>query len=253
MLRAHRYAQKYAVDEAQIIQWQQQMDSLSQLIKPPIYRSFDPNSDPLDTLLAKGLSVSLSKSIVNYREKVRPFRSVDDLTKLYVMKDKLFNEIEPYVNIPVAVFTNKSSVEKKYVEQMELFINRSSAEDWKKIRGIGHVLSKRIVAYKELLGGFTQLEQIAEVYGISDSLYQSMLPLLFLDSADIQKLNIAEADFKMLIRHPYLNIDQVKEILKARKSSHSICSELDLWAMESFDIERDRRLIPYLWFPCDPK
>jgi hypothetical protein len=36
------------------------------------------------------------------------------------------------------------------------------------------VFSKRIVNYREKLGGFISKEQIREVYGISNELYQSI-------------------------------------------------------------------------------
>ncbi|MBA22128.1 MAG: hypothetical protein CMP52_02125 [Flavobacteriales bacterium] len=48
-------------------------------------------------------------------------------------------------------------------------INKATAEELKQIRGIGAVLSKRIVNYRSRLQGFEDLDQFFEVYGL-DSL-----------------------------------------------------------------------------------
>ena len=48
-------------------------------------------------------------------------------------------------------------------------LNTSSARDLTQVRGIGEVLSKRIVKYRTRLQGFDELDQLYEVYDL-DSL-----------------------------------------------------------------------------------
>jgi len=46
--------------------------------------------------------------------------------------------------------------------------------------GIGSKLANRIVSFRSKLGGFHSVEQIREVYGLKDSVYQRILPFLTL-------------------------------------------------------------------------
>lgn len=43
------------------------------------------------------ISEKLANQMVNYREKVHPFASDDDLKKLYLMNDELFQKLKPYL------------------------------------------------------------------------------------------------------------------------------------------------------------
>jgi competence ComEA-like helix-hairpin-helix protein len=61
-------------------------------------------------------------------------------------------------------------------------INRADTTEWKRLKGIGSVLSKRIVKYRDKCGGFKSIEQLRKIYGLSEETYQSILPHLKMDS-----------------------------------------------------------------------
>ena len=42
----------------------------------------------------------------------------------------------------------------------------STVEDWQKLRGVGPSFSKRIVKFRDRLGGFYSIEQVGETYGL---------------------------------------------------------------------------------------
>lgn len=46
-------------------------------------------------------------------------------------------------------------------------INTADSAMFEHLRGIGPTLAKRIVAYRSALGGFVSVNQIAEVWGLS--------------------------------------------------------------------------------------
>lgn len=77
-------------------------------------------------------------------------------------------------------------------------INVADSSEWKKLRGIGPVLSVRIPKYRERKGGFHEVTELQEVYGLSPETYQAILPYLYVDttSAAFMALQAAKPDYK---------------------------------------------------------
>ena len=49
-------------------------------------------------------------------------------------------------------------------------LNTASAEDLQRVRGIGPTLSERIVKFRTRLGGFSENDQLKEVYGLTEEI-----------------------------------------------------------------------------------
>ncbi len=94
--------------------------------------------------------------------------------------------------------------------------------------GIGPVLSARIIKYRKLLGGFADVGQLREVYGLPEETYNNIVSGLKADPADIDKININKAGFSHLIRLPYFERYEVNSILRYRELQGKIgsCDEL---------------------------
>lgn len=99
----------------------------------------------------------------------------------------------------------------------DIDINISTSEDWKRFPGIGEVLSNRIVAFRNKMGGFTDVGQIARTYGIADSVFQKMKPYLVINSATIPKLNINTATLFQLQSRPFLSEATAHAIIDYRQ------------------------------------
>jgi len=59
-------------------------------------------------------------------------------------------------------------------------INTATKEQLMSIDGIGETFAMRIIAYREIIGGFTNLEQLKEIDGIGEGRYKSWAPYLTL-------------------------------------------------------------------------
>ena len=136
----------------------------------------------------------------------------------------------------------------KYPEGTIIELNTADTTSLKKIPGIGTTFARRIVKYRELLGGFYTVEQLAEVYGIDAERYEALAPWFTVDTGQIRPLDIQTLPAADLLRHPYLNYSQVKVILQLRKQKSRLSGWENLLLLEEFTDTDRERLTPYLLF-----
>lgn len=234
-------------------------DSLNKVTYESERFFFDPNNLTKDSLALLGLDDSMAQRIVNYRKAGGIYRNPEDLSKIYGLTDSLFQEIKPWIKInsqqkvktiSERPISNKFEAlnEPEEVKTEIIAVNQADTTIWKKLRGIGSVYSNRIVRFRSALGGFVSVDQVREVYGISDSLFHALRPQLILNDSAIKKLQINIATFKTLNAHPYISFDQTKEILNSKSTIGKYKSIDDLYKLKSFDSLSVKRLIPYLDF-----
>lgn len=82
---------------------------------------------------------------------------------------------------------------------------------------IGEVMASRIHRYRERLGGFVSMEQLYEIKGMDSARFAVIQPYIILENKEIRKLEVNRDEFKTLLRHPYLEYDQVKAIVNHRE------------------------------------
>lgn len=57
-------------------------------------------------------------------------------------------------------------------------INTATVQDLQLVEGIGESRAKNIVAYRESIGGFSSVEELKNIDGIGDKLYEKISPYL---------------------------------------------------------------------------
>lgn len=82
---------------------------------------------------------------------------------------------------------------------------------------IGEVMASRIQRYRERLGGFVSLDQLYEVRGMDSARYATIKPYIVLENKEIRIIDVNRDEFKALLRHPYLEYEQVKAIVNHRE------------------------------------
>ena len=134
--------------------------------------------------------------------------------------------------------------QEKFVAGTQVDANKADTVLLKKIPGIGSVISRSIVRYRERLGGFATLDQLKEVRFFKPEL----LKWFKLESAELRKIDINKATMSTLCKHPYLNYEQAKVIFRCRKKNGPIKSLSQLALYEEFTEKDLCRLSPYLSF-----
>ena len=127
-------------------------------------------------------------------------------------------------------------------------INSCDSAALEALPGIGPVLSVRIIRYRNLLGGYASVAQLREVYGLSEETFTLIRGRVFADSLAIRKIRINEAQYRELLRFPYLEKHEVDAIFKYRELEGRITGMRDLIHNRLIDTVKAARIRPYLEF-----
>lgn len=180
---------------------------------------FNPNSASADTLLLAGFNEYEAGILINYRKKGGYFRKPDDIRKLYGLDSAKASELIPFIRIE-----HPSSGGNEMVQKAKIELNSCDSATLEKLPGIGPVLSKRIIKYRNLLGGYVSVDQLAEVYGLDEQTFKLVSTRVCVDTSFVKKILINSAAFQNLIKMPYLSRYQVNAILKYRELTGNIRS-----------------------------
>lgn len=141
----------------------------------------------------------------------------------------------------------KPEYNKKLMQQKtKIDINTSDSATIVRLPGIGPVLSARIIKYRHLLGGFATIEQLKEVYGLSEETFEKIKGRVVADSTQITRININSATYKELLRFPYFEKYEVSAILKYRELKGRITEIEDLAENKLITREKVYKVRPYL-------
>ena len=110
---------------------------------------------------------------------------------------------------------NKASYESKPIPILDINVADSTALI--ALPQIAEVMASRIHRYRNRLGGFINIEQLFEVKGMNAERFEAIKPYIVLEHNEIVKINVNQDEFKALLRHPYLEYEQVKAIVNHRE------------------------------------
>lgn len=127
-----------------------------------------------------------------------------------------------------------------------LDINTADTLLWERLPGIGPVLSRRIILFRDRLGGFHDIRQVGETYGLADSVFVKIQPLLQLGSVSLRKIDINKTDEKSLADHPYIDTKLARAIIRYRNNHGPFRSVEGLKAIALVDEVIYRKLEKYL-------
>ncbi len=230
--------------------------------------NFDPNTASVAQFEELGLPKFIAERIEKYRSKGGKFRKKEDLAKIYGVLPETYERLEPFITLPSA--ENESS----HTPQAELTASNESPNvsimqpiatskpaskqpikfDFnscdttvlKNIPGIGSGYAKRIIKFRDMLGGFVNAEQVKETYGLPPEVIDELLKYGSVKSG-VKRLKIntlAIADFK----HPYLKFFQTKAIVAYREQHGAFKSAEDLKQIKVLDEATIQKIEPYLEF-----
>ena len=214
---------------------------------------FDPNTLDAAGWQRLGIKDKTIASMQKYISKGGRFKEPDDLQKVWGLREDEKERLIPYVRIAAVAqttYTNnytpyeKKPFEKKVIAPVDINAGDSAAFD--ALPGIGGGYSRRIINFRNRLGGFYKIEQIAETFGLPDSVFQKIKPLLKISGNDVKKLNLNAAKEEELKAHPYIRWQLAKVITEYKKQHGDFKTLQDLKKIMTIDEETYNKISPYL-------
>lgn len=222
-----------------------QSDVVSTLHTPELH-DFDPNIIAIHDWVNMGFSQKQAESIVNYRERFGPFKRKEDLKRVYVVSEKKYAEIEPYIKISNQENNDYNIPDKPIVVQNKVIeLNTATLEELMSLRGIGEGYGNRIINYRNKIGGFVEFNQI-ETLSISDDAKLALKEYAIINPDAVQKTNINRASKDELKAIPFSNWSVVSAILKQRDLG--VISNLDFLSEKEISTENKIKFELYLSF-----
>lgn len=221
-----------------------------------ILAPFDPNTADSITFIRLGLRPYITRNILHYRAKGGKFRTPDSFAKVYGLSPEQYKLLKPYIIIGENFLKKADSLHRftkterdtlkyyKYPEGTIVSLDEADTTELKKIPGIGIGTAKRIIAYRQQLGGFYKVNQLQEISHLSADLNK----WFFIRKEPIHRINLNKFSIERLTSHPYINFYQAKVIVEYRKKKGAIKSLKELSLYEEFTSKDMERLAPYVCF-----
>lgn len=211
----------------EVAQYQQQIDSLKLLAlntKPKRY-PFNPNfiSD------YKGFTLGMSTVEIDrlhaFRAENKYVNSAAEFQTVTKVSDSLLKDIKPYFKFPEWVnkkkkkkrqYTSNYKTKKEPIVVKKIDINKATAEELRKVYGIGEKLSARIVKYRTKLNGFVTESQLNDVYGLKPEVIENVWKRFYLEKPIITPIYLNTCTIDELQKVPYIHYELADEIVNQR-------------------------------------
>jgi competence protein ComEA len=254
---------KYKETIEEILKANQKPKIVQNQVQPALF-SFNPNDISKEELFKLGFSEKQTAIFLKYRNAGGKFQSKEDLKKVYGISDDFYNKLEPYIRIPKieknsrfgkkedTIHFAKKEKWKNYnkiaepIADLSIELNSADSVDLIRIPGIGPSFAKRIINFRTVVGGFYNKEQLGEVFGITPEMIIKISPYINIDTLLIVKIDLNQADFKILNKHPYIDYAQTKNLMKYKELMGKFDAVDDILQNHLMDTVNYTKVKPYL-------
>ncbi|MCE5331594.1 MAG: helix-hairpin-helix domain-containing protein [Bacteroidales bacterium] len=213
---------------------------------------FDPNKADSLTFVRLGLRSYIASNILKFRSKGGAFRTKESFGKVYGLTPEKYQELEPYISIgeiaTIRIDTIKTVQKTKLPISIIVELNSADTTQLMQVYGIGRGYAKGIVRFRQQTGGFVSVEQLREIYGMTDVNFVKISPYCTVNAALVQKIKVNTASIEKLNAHPYLNFYQSKAIYELRRNKGKLKSINDLRVLDEITPDQLNKINPYLQF-----
>ena len=226
----------------EVLAVQKELDSIRTLLiesNQPKIHPFNPNFITDFKGYKLGMSSEEIDRLLDYRKQNKWINSKEDFKKVTKVTDSFLDQISSYFKFPDWISNPKPKYsdwrkgfkEKTFDQKIDL--NSATQLELKKVNGIGEALSKRIIDYRDKLGGFTNDIQLYEVYGLDYQLIDKVRnDFTVKTSKEIIKMNLNKISASDIATVPGISFELAKRIWEFRILNERIVDFIELKKIE---------------------
>ena len=226
----------------EVLAVQKELDSIRTLLtesnQPKIY-PFNPNFITDFKGYKLGMSSEEIDRLLDYRKQNKWINSKEEFKMVTKVSDSFLDQISSYFKFPEWVTNPKpkySDWKKGFKEKtfnQKIDLNSATQLELKKVNGIGEALSKRIIDYRNKLGGFTNDIQLYEVYGLDYQLTDKVRNDFTVKTPkEIIKMNLNKISTSDIATVPGISFELAKRIWEFRILNERIVNFSELKNIE---------------------
>lgn len=247
----------------EVLAVQKELDSIRTLLtesnQPKIY-PFNPNFITDFKGYKLGMSSEEIDRLLDYRKQNKWINSKEDFKKVTKVSDSFLDQISSYFKFPDWISNPKPKYsdwrkgfkEKTFDQKIDL--NSATQLELKKVNGIGEALSKRIIDYRDKLGGFTNDIQLYEVYGLDYQLTDKVRNDFTVKTPkEIIKMNLNKISASDIATVPGISFELAKRIWEFRILNERIVDFIELKKIEGLTERKLQGIQLYLKLESNPE
>jgi competence ComEA-like helix-hairpin-helix protein len=218
-----------------------------QKTKPLSLFAFNPNLITVEEWKRLGFSQKQAEAIEKIKSKGFVFKTAEDLRRINIIGDAGYERLKDYVVLPQP--EDKKAQTRELVsspERAKVHINYADSAEIERLPGIGPYYGKKILKFRDALGGFASVEQIAEVRNLPDSVFQKIKDRVVVGADEVKKLKVNSAPADTLSRHPYITLRQAQMIVAFRHAHGNFAQLEEVQRAGLFTDSVFQKLKPYL-------
>lgn len=216
--------------------------------------NFDPNTLNESGWQRLGLKDKTISTIQNFVKKGGRFYKPADIGKIWGLHQDEVQRLIPFVqiknsntnNYPENKANETKAYEKSTYAPSIIDINTVDTAVLIALPGIGNKLSLRILAFRDKHGGFYEVEQIGETFGLPDATFQKIKLRFSVGNVSIHQININVATLDEMKAHPYLRYTIANAIMQYRVQHGNYAAVEDIKKIMLITDDVFNKAAPYL-------
>lgn len=243
-----------------LAQYRKEIDSLKSIKQnknnqPKIY-PFNPNFITDYKGYKLGMTSEEIDRLHNFRANNQWVNSAKDFQKVTKVSDSLLAVLSPYFKFPEWVNSQKhkhykpqySKSKKTKTSAEKTDLNIATAEQLKKVYGIGEKLSQNIINYRQKHNGFIADIELNEIYGLSPEVIENIKQHFTVKTPKpILTHNLNTATIEELVTIRYIDYEIANHIIEERTLRDGFKNLEDLTKVEDFPLKRFAVIKLYLY------
>ncbi|WP_306642479.1 ComEA family DNA-binding protein [Sanyastnella coralliicola] len=226
------------------------------ILKEESYFPFNPNELADSGWLALGLSEHELQGLRNYMRSGARFQTREDLDRVYSIPDpwlerhaddlRFYPPEVPTVDVDVSDLASAET--SMTTEQKPLLeLNTADSIDLQELAGVGAYSARKVLRFRDALGGFASAEQLAEVWGLHPEVRTKLIAQVTIDSTLVKRIAIDTAGKRTIAAHPYISWKAAKALVNYRQHHGPFNQLEDIRGCLLVSDSLYRKIEPYLY------